>query len=253
MGHQTETAAVGPSVLLLGTGHWGNPNRDLLNAQYDDMLSPRRQREIRECVERLKRFRPTKVALEVPPARADALNEQYRRYQAGALSLTAGEEHQLGFRLAAELGHEQVYAIDWQGTMGFGRALTFAREHNQSARLDEHIDRMRRETADFAARMAALSVLDLLRAANDPANLQRNHQWYMLLALVGEGDRYVGAEAVSHWYERNLTIFVNLTRITASPRDRILVVIGSGHVPLLTHFVQGSGLYALEPVAPYLG
>ncbi len=247
-----DTSPTRPAVFLLGTGHWDNPNRDLLNVRYDDMLSPRRQREIRGCIERLKRFRPTKVALEVLPEHSDGLNEQYRQYRAGAFALTANERHQLGFRLAGELDHERVYAIDWQGIMGFDRAVAFAREHDQWGPLEEQIARARREIDELNARMATISALDLLRRANDPANLRDNHLWYMTLALVGAGERYVGAEATRNWYERNLKIFVNLTRVTTSPEDRILVIIGSGHIPLLAHFVQGSGLYRLEPVGQYL-
>lgn len=252
MPREIEAPPTRPTVLILGTGHLDNPNRDRLNVRYDDMLAPRRQREIRECVERLKRFRPTKVALEVVPEQANELNEQYRRYRAGARALTANERQQFGFRLAAELDHAGVYAIDWQGIMGWDRALSFAREHDQSARLDEQMARAERANHDLNARLTTMSVLDMLRDANDPANNQRDHHWYMLLALVGEGEQYVGADVVGNWYGRNLKIFVNLTRITTTPDDRILIVIGAGHLPLLAHFVQGSGLYTLEATAPYL-
>lgn len=105
-----ETPSTQPSVLLLGTGHLANRNRDMFNPQFDDMLAPKRQREIRDCVERLKRFQPTKVALEVATDHADALNEEYRRYLVGSFALTADEVHQLGFRTAAELRHERVYS-----------------------------------------------------------------------------------------------------------------------------------------------
>jgi hypothetical protein len=252
MEHQAEATSTRPTILLLGTGHWSNPNRDMLNVQYDDMLAPQRQQEIRECVERLKRFRPTKVALEIVADQSSALNDDYRQYRAGTFTLTANERHQLGFRIAAELQHEQVYAIDWQGIMGWDRALSFAREHNQATKLDEYAARARQEIVELNARLTTVSTLDLLRDANDQAGLEHNHQWYMLLALVGEDNQYVGADVICNWYGRNLKIFVNLTRITASPQDRILVIIGAGHIPLLTHFVQGFGLYTLEPVAPYL-
>ena len=252
MAHQGEAPSAKPAVLILGTGHLDNPNRDNLNVRYDDMLAPKRQREIRECVERLKRFRPTKVALEVVPEQADELTEQYRRYRAGVAALTANERQQFGFRLAAELGHEAIYAIDWQGIMGWDRALSFAREHGQSARLDAHLADAERANRALNARITTMSVLDMLRMANDPANNRCDHHWYMLLALVGEGEQYVGADVIGNWYGRNLRIFVNLTRITTTAEDRILVVIGSGHLPLLTHFIQGSGLYTLESTASYL-
>lgn len=241
-----------PTVMLVGTSHWGNPNRDLINTHHDDMLSSKRQPQIAACVDRLARFRPTKVALEVLPEDAAALNEDYRQYRAGSFALTANERHQLGFRLAAARDHGQVYAIDWQGIIGWERALDFAQAHGQAARLEAQIAAGQREAEQASERLAALSVLDLLREANDPARQQQVHAWYMLLALVGEGANHVGAEVIGNWYQRNLRIFVNLARITSAPDDRILVIIGSGHIPLLTHFVEGSGLYTIEPVAPYL-
>jgi hypothetical protein len=252
MGDQQERTSGKPAVLLLGTGHWANPGRDMLNVRYDDMLSPRRQAEIQECIERLKRFQPTKIALEALADKSGELNEKYRRYRAGSFSLTASEVHQLGFRLAAELDHNQVYAIDWQGAIGWDRAFSFARDHEQSARLDEDLSRLEREINELNARMAETSVLDLLRGDNDPERLERGHQAYMHLALVGEGYEYVGADVISNWYARNLKIFVNLARIAGPPQDRVLVIIGSGHVPLLAHFVQSSGLYTLEPAEHYL-
>ena len=72
------------------------------------------------------------------------------------------------------------------------------------------------------------------------------------MARIGSSEDYVGADWVAGWYERNLKIFVNLTRIVNAPEDRILVIYGAGHLPLLTQFVRDSGLFSLESVATYL-
>lgn len=252
MDHQPGADALRPRILLVGTGHWANPQRDMINAEYDDMLAPRRQQEIQAVLDRLLPFQPTRVAVEELPEHAHDLNEQYRHYRAGLFTLTANERHQLGFRLAAACGHEQVYAIDWQGIIGWDRALDFAREHNQLALLEQETDSARQDTDGASTTVATTSVLDLLRQANDPVSLLNDHARYLHLALVGEGENYVGVEVISNWYGRNMRIFVNLVRITLSPEDRLLVVIGSGHVPLLTHFIGSSRRYVLEPIAPYL-
>ncbi len=131
MADQTGTK---PAILLLGSGHWSNPSRDYVNPEYDDMLAPGRQREIAEILAELARFAPTKVALEVMPSLAETLNREYREYRASALALTANEYHQIGFRLAAALDHDQLYAIDWhdlQREIGWDSAITFAAEHDQ--------------------------------------------------------------------------------------------------------------------------
>jgi hypothetical protein len=241
--------------MLLGTAHLANRNRDVFNVQFDDMLAAGRQAEIRDCIDRLKRWNPTKVAMEVSTNRADVLDEEFRRYLAGTFNLTADEIHQLGFRIAAELGHEQLYAIDWNEPIGDGQGLdpvfAFAQAH-QPEIYNQLIGGGQRELEQAQASVASTSVREMLCGANDPASLRHSHQPYLVMACVGEGKHYVGIDWVKGWYERNLKIFVNLTRIVASPRDRILVIYGAGHVPLLAQFIRDSGFYTLESVEPYL-
>lgn len=257
MNRQADTPSNGPAILVLGCGHWGNPNLDMLNIHYDDMLAPQRQREIRECLDRLGRFHPTKVALEVMTDHTDELNEAYRQYLAGALRLTASERHQLGFRLAADLGHDRIFAVDWHDldrAIGWESAFDFARDHDQLALIGSAATpqpEIERSMEEANARRRALSVREMLLELNDPANVRRSHECYANLMRVGDGDCYVGADVVCRWYERNMKIFVNLTRIAAAA-DRILLIIGAGHVYLLEHFIASSDLFALEPVKPYL-
>ena len=96
---------------------------------------------------------------------------------------------------------------------------------------------------------------DLLRETcrlNDPEALARSHRVYLTLARIGTGHEYPGVNWVKGWYQRNLTIFVNLTRIATAPDDRILVIYGAGHIPLLTQFIRESGVIDLEPAERYL-
>jgi hypothetical protein len=256
--HQTEASSGQATLLLLGTGHWSNPNQDLLNTQHDDMLASARQREMQECLDRLAQFRPTKVAIEVMTIHEDELNDEYRRYRAGTFDLTANERHQLGFRLAATLDHDRIYAVDWHDltrSIGWETAFDFAREHNQVDLIGmaaQSPDELQRIMAEESARQRTKTVRQMLLDVNDPTCFWGLHRSYADLMRVGDGDCYVGADVIGRWYERNMRIFVNLTRITTSPDDRILVVIGAGHVYLLRHFAEGSGLYALELVESYL-
>src|SRR3954465_13405401 len=59
-----EEEAKRAEVFVLGVYHMANPGHDLFNVQADDVLAPKRQREIAELAEALKRFRPTKIAVE---------------------------------------------------------------------------------------------------------------------------------------------------------------------------------------------
>ena len=48
------------------------------------------------------------------------------------------------------------------------------------------------------------------------------------------------------------TVSVNLTRITESTDDRILLIIGAGHGFLIRQFLEDSGDYILESSLQYL-
>ena len=76
---------------------------------------------------------------------------------------------------------------------------------------------------------------------------------YIHDARIGLSDQYPGADWLAHiWYARNLKIFVNLTRITESTDDRILLIIGVGHVYLVQQFLEDSGDYIIESPLEYL-
>lgn len=254
-----DRAADPPTILLVGTGHWGNPRLDLKNVEFDDMLAPGRQREIEECLAHLARFAPTKVALEITPDQLPALNVEYRRYREGDFALTANERHQLGFRLADMAGCAAVHGIDWhdlERPIPWLSAIDYAMKHGQDhlvSFLTAALAEPSEGSAAERARLRATSVRDHLLATNAPAAMAASHRLYMDLAQVGEGDTYIGAEIVLRWYERNMMMFVNIARIASTPEDRVLIVVGGGHLPLLTHYLRDAGAFRLEFVEDYLG
>ncbi len=64
-------------ILVLGTFHLANHNKDMFNVQADDMLAPKRQAEIAALVESLKAFQPTKIAVEAAVGQPE-LNQKYQ-------------------------------------------------------------------------------------------------------------------------------------------------------------------------------
>ncbi len=247
-----------PTVMLVGTGHWSNPGKDYRSTEFDDMLAPRRQAEIETCLEQLARFAPTTIALESMADPADSVNQDYRRYRAGALALTANERHQIGFRLAARMDHERVYGIDWhdlERDFGWDEAVSAAERLGQHDLVTAFLpgpDHAIDDESGVRSCAQRCTVSQQLLRSSDPAILEDSHCVYMDLARVGQGDDYIGADVVLRWYERNMKIFVNLTRIVSGPDDRILVLIGGGHLPLLSHFLKSSRAFDLVPVSDWL-
>lgn len=244
-------AAVEPAhVLVLGTYHFANPGLDVVKVEVADVLSATRQAEIQAVVDALARFRPTKIAVEHEPALAPRLDSLYHAYRSRQHELSRNETEQLGFRLGAMFEHPRVYPIDHRGEFPFGAVMEYAQVHDPSfvALANEELARI---AAESNQRQRDNTIGEILRLSNAPTELAEGHGLYMRIAPVGAGDTYVGAGLLSKWYERNIHIFANLQRV-AEPGDRILVIIGSGHAPILRELITYDPVLLLVDALEYL-
>lgn len=261
-----------PTIMILGSGHFDNPGLDTYNYRMDDVLAPKRQGEIEELVELLKPFRPNKVALEVDQRFDPEIQINYQDYLDGTYELTRGEGDQIGFRLAKQMGHPKMYCVDYFPKEDpffpedFDSNLTdidkFANENSQEHLLPSVEDFFADSDVEFNEEEDGRvwiepkeyeSIVHMFIRGNEPEGRRAEHQLYLQMAQVGLKDEYPGANWVGHrWYTRNLKIFVNLTRMTESADDRILLIIGGGHVYLVQHFLETSGNYIVEHPIKYL-
>jgi hypothetical protein len=222
-------------VLVLGMYHFANPGLDVVQTDVADVLSAAKQTEIEAVVTALAAFRPTRIAVERVPTAAATLDSLYAEYRAGSRVLGRDETEQIGFRLAAQLGHDRVYPIDHRGEFPFGAVMAYAQAHDPgfAAWVQEELARI---TAEANRQQREYTIGQILRNANEPGKLAGDHATYLRFARVGAGDTQVGADLLARWYERNIRIFSNLQAITR-PGDRVLVLIGSGHAPILRELV----------------
>ena len=262
-----------PTIMILGSSHLANPGADAFNFRMDDVLAPKRQREMEQLVAQLKSFRPTKIALEADERFDSEINTNYRGYLEGTYELKPGEGDQIGFRLAKQMGHPKLYGVDYWPEQNpffpddFDSDLIdvdkFAKAHNQEHLLpsiedlappDAKITRQEEDGRVWIESEKYLPIIDMYIQHNEPEGIRSDHQLYLRkIARIGLGDQYPGANWVAHsWYARNLKIFVNLTRITEFADDRILLIIGAGHVFLVQQFLEDSGDYIVESPLKYL-
>ncbi len=229
-------AAGNAKILLLGAFHFENPGLDYVKGEVPDVMTPERQKEIAEIVEKLRRFKPTKVVVEWPVGRQNELHSQYAAYRAGTRELTRNEIDQLGFRLAALEKLETVYAIDVKGDMDLDPVIAAAQKNHPDF-MAAFAELMENDIQPQMRMQKEKPLRETLLFINDPERLQRGHGIYMRMAAVGDAANPVGAEQTAIWYARNIRIFGHLARI-ASPDDRIVVIYGSGHVPILEQLVR---------------
>lgn len=218
-----------------------------------DILSDTRQAEIQEIITCLKRFKPTKVALEVLQEKEQALNDEYASYLNGDYALTVNEVDQVGFRLAKECGLGHVHAVDWnqdeEGVPDLG-ALSEWEDTDEYKAFAELGQKINSEANTF---LQNHSIKDYLLWHNESRNIARGQEFYMRMSLVGSHSNPAGAIwTAKYWYYRNLLIYKNLVSLVSSNEERIFVLYGAGHLHLLMQFARESGLFNVEVAGDYL-
>lgn len=72
------------------------------------------------------------------------------------------------------------------------------------------------------------------------------------MSRIGNFDNYIGMEWLSWWYKRNLIIYSNLTRIVNSEDERILLIVDSSHISIITKFLEESEAFTIANPLDYL-
>jgi hypothetical protein len=243
-------------VMVLGTYHFGNPGQDLHNMQVDDVRVPAKQAELADVATRLAKFQPTKIVVEALSDRPDLSYAKYETFKPEMLTEKADERVQIGFRLAKNLGHKIVYAIDEQSDtidyFPFGKVDSYAKEHGQTELLEKFNRRVQASIKEMEAAQKTTSIRLMLAKNNDPAVILMEHREFYY-ALLGLGDLVAqpGADLNGGWYLRNAKIFAKLTQV-AKPGDKMIVLFGSGHAYWLRHFVQNTPGFSLIEAADLL-
>jgi hypothetical protein len=238
------------SILVLGTFHFQDAGLDEYKPRFRvDVMSAERQRELAELLSLLSRFQPTKIAVEWREERQAALDSAYQAYRTESRPLAAHEIHQIGFRLAGSLGHDRLYAIDaaarWYDlAMNTDTLVARARRFGQ----DDLLRRGQAWDAYYQQRYTGedsiktvMSLRNYLLRINSAEALRESHGAYLngTVEVGGRGD-YSGADMRSAWYNRNLRMFTNLLRMQSDREERILLIVGAGHAPLLRHFIENA-------------
>lgn len=225
-------------IMILGVYHFHNPNLDFVKTDFPDHLSQKKQQEIAEVLELLAKFKPTKIVVEAPPEQK-TVQDNYLSYLKGDYKLTANEIEQIGYRLAKESGHKTIYLADHRLGMDMNSVMAAAQETNNQYFL-ETMKKVMVEVEAMQKRHGQITVREALLELNRPDWQDTTRDIYLQISRVRSKDKYVGADVVTEWYRRNLRIFTNLAQVIDSPKDRVLVIFGQGHVPYLREGVKSS-------------
>jgi hypothetical protein len=246
-----EPSAARAQVLVLGVYHMSNPGRDIFNMKADDVLAPKRQAEIAQLIEVLKRFHPTKIAVEAEVG-DDRIPNRYAEYLAGKHELTRNEIEQIGFRLAKELGHKTVYPVDEPAEFPYPRLVDYAKANGRLKELEAlegEISSMVKAQGQYLASHTVLETLLYMNADDKVA--EDVGSYYRDAHFGGPGD-WAGADLVSDWFRRNMRIYSNIVQLVDSPNERMLVIFGAGHLGWLRHDFASDPSFRVRKLADFM-
>lgn len=245
-----------PAIFLVGSFHFAYYNLDAHKTEKDkqvNILSPQKQKEMKELMDYIVRFRPNKIAVE-SGSNTGYLMARYREYKNGKRPLGKDETEQIGFRLLERFNLDTIYGVNantLEGDLYDGRDSLVLRPLLDSIYQDwdfksnDSISARYRRFYSYNDRLAReMSLLQYFRYSNSDKVLNRGFGAYL------NGDfnlgKTRGADALAmHWYARNLRIYRHIQQMSTSPNDRILVLFGRGHIEILKHLFDCSPQFEL--------
>lgn len=235
-------------IMILGTFHFNFSENvsDVKGENNFDINSETRQKELLFLIEKLKEFKPTKIAVEMMVPNQAYMDSLFKAYSTNTWKLKKNEHYQIGFRLAKELGLNGVSCVDtrpeqvevdttisdWEIYAEQRGELKKWEAYNEpNKQVNEYLERIRSE----------MSITDYLIFLNND-NVKRRHKQFFLTGLVevGAGHTYVGADLTGYWYRRNTRIFTNIKKLVTSENDRVLVIYGNSHAWVLEELFNAS-------------
>jgi len=235
-------------VLVVGTFHFDYPGLDVMKTEEKDkidVLKEPKKSEVTELVEYIKKFKPNKIAIEA--SEEWKATEKLRRYKKGEFRDKRGERFQLALRLANELKLDTIYAINaWSFADDLEKKdSAFYKElfKDYDFQSDDPYDQYMRDWYEEEKKLIpTTNLLEVFKWMNT----RESHNYGYGAYLVGDFklDDNRGADIISTWwYSRNMRIFRNIQKITESKNDRILVIFGNGHAPILRQLLEASPEY----------
>ena len=242
-------------LMILGTFHFANPGLDSYKPKHEiNIFSEQKQKELNEVLNVIKKFAPTKIAVEWKSIYQERLDSLYTAYLKGNFKLKSNEIYQIGFRLAKMLGHKKIYAVDApvkQGLLGMSDEEYRKKKTSLVQRAPRGI--LMREQQIGKAFLSLyqrgdklkteMSLLEYFKLMNNKDVVRNSHGHYLVGNFkLGEREKgdYFGADAAMWWYNRNLRIFQNILSVNTPGKDRIFVLMGAGHLPILNFLAKSS-------------
>jgi pheromone shutdown protein TraB len=247
-------------ALLVGTFHFHNPGMDAVKLNTFDVMTEASQKELEHITDQIKKFHPDKIFVEWDYKDQKSLDSLYELYKNGTYDdfveskykngksgynyYKKNEIIQLGFRAAKKAGLAKVHAIDYQMNLPFDTVLKAINKAGQTSLMNEINSSIEEQGKVANDKIGRLSLTALLEDNNTPAYRTTNNGFYIkYINRAGTQDDFAGADAVNAWYKRNLYMYSLIQKLTQPQDQRIMILLGSGHVSMIKKFIDDEHIF----------
>jgi hypothetical protein len=249
---EAQTAQPPAQVMLFGTFHFSDPGNDAVKTRSIDVRTEASQKYLVSLSRKIAaEFGPTRVLLEYSPEAEQAINKRYQEFLAGDYELPVNEIYQLGFRIARDSGLDSVTSWDHRDVHWQAEAMFEYAEQNDPDALASFNARIAEITARMQKDQDSLTLRELLKKQNSPAEFAANKALYIDTNAIGAGDGYAGADASASWWQRNFRMYANIQQV-AVPGERVFVLGGSGHIAIIADMLALDAQREAVDVRPLL-
>jgi Family of unknown function (DUF5694) len=240
-------------VALLGVFHFGGSSGDLASMHMANPFGERRQNDISKLVAKLITYQPTKILVEYPKTKNELLKKRFLRYSSGKDTLGVNEVYQVGFRLAKQLKHAQLYPIDYQLDLPAEGLVEYCQRNNKMEDFENFIKYIQNYVQEENKKLERLSISDYLADINsDPSDRITNELYIKQSLVFGDSIKEAGAHFAATWWERNFIILKNISETIDSKDERLLVIIGAAHRAVLKDLVMDRSDMEYVEIGEYL-
>lgn len=232
---QEETNNDNVTVLNFATFHLSNTTD--ANSSPVDINNPSVKKDIDEIVQKLVKFKPTIICVEVPSKFSDGTNDIYQEYKKDQSRRTNWPEeiNSIAFEVGRLAEVEKIYGIDHKLEFDYMKLIQLAKDSNSE--YDREFIRQR--TLDLE-KFNQLSVLEKYHTLNSEKWRSDELNFYNFLSTINTQDKLEGVEIIADFYKRNLAIYSNLSNIPFDKIDRILIILGGAHSAYLDLFLENN-------------
>lgn len=255
---QTLSTPPQTKIMTLGVFHFAYPNLDAVKTDIKDQISVLDepfQSEIIAISKAISEFKPSIIAIELTPDQQSLIDSLYSLYRAEKFELKKNEVFQLGFRIGHALNLEKIYCVDDRGSHYNNIEGIFA-DSERMQRFEDYFLNYKDTVYGIPNQQTKVSsIIKTLTELNQSERIKESLASYLLHPFKYEeqaGD-FTGVDfETGRWFNRNLRIFRNIQRIQHNSEDRILLIIGSGHLNLLNLFFETSREFEFVSPLPLL-